>query len=344
MLAFLLSSHAAHAPKQPTSLATAPPLEGASDTVASYGHPTCPSDADGPIGVLHNHVSKAGGTGMFHIFGQAFGYDKVQVRQEVLRGDEPELVAQRPSASVLYDDCNPFMRTSPQVASRFFSIATVRRPCDYFTSLWKFASDRPMAVGHPIGDSPFLGRSPPYTGAADIARFRGFMRQVFNGTGLADRYAFRLGNGSQVHCYARTDRLLDDVQSCFDHYTTRCGGSIPHPLWKRDSESALASRALSNAGKSGGGSSSCHLYFSPAEQDAVMAREDARLAALGFGRTLRQMGIDRCCSPSSEHDEPRAISVEGAYEHGLPDRHHAHPGAVPPAVFLQSVRPCPGYG
>jgi hypothetical protein len=340
MLAFLLSSHDAYVPTPPASLAT-PPLEGASDTLASYGNPTCPSAAEGPTGVLHNHVSKAGGTEMYHVFGRAFGYDKVQIRQEVLRGDEPDLVAQRPSASVLYDDCNPYMRTSPEVASRFFSIATVRRPCDYYTSLWKFASDRPLSVGHPIGDSPFLGQSPPYTSAADVARFRGFMREVFNRTGLADNYALRLGNGSQVHCYARTDRLLDDVQSCFDHFTTRCGGSIPHPLWKRDAESALQARGVSNAGKSGGGGSSCHRYFNQAEQDAMMAREDARLAELGFGRTLRQLGIDRCCSPPG--DEPRSESVERAHGNGSPVQQRVKPGAVPPTVFLQSILPCAGY-
>ena len=253
---------------------------------------------------MHSHVSKTGGTEMYAVLTMAFGgRDRVLLPRTNVTGTEPIISSLAPNISVLLDDCGP-MHTTREAASRLFSIATVRRPCDYYVSIWAFTSEYPSR-SPTFGSSPYLGRSPPFTGTDDLSRFRAFMNASFYAPGiaLADFYAARHGSGRTIHCYARTDRLLDDVHGCFDHYASSCGGSLPFPSWRRQdavTESGLLqSRNLAHRGR-------CESFFTREEQAVVMAREDRKLALQGFGRTLADMGIDQCCSPPAAPTAPRA--------------------------------------
>lgn len=269
-------------------------------TLPSFGQPTCPSGAMPPLGVMYNHVSKTGGTSMFSVLSLAFGTDGVLVPA----GNDTDteevwstLAKSTPNISLMLDDCEPLQTTAHQ-ASLLFSIATVRRPCDYYLSLWSFTSDQPENVGLPFRESANLGRTKPYTNAADIARFKAFMHEFpLNSSfsySLADMVAYRNGASDRVHCYARTHTLFEDVQACFDHYTSACGGTIPNPLWRDEVE------MLNAGGGAGQPGAACENFFSADEQATVMAREEARLTEIGFGVTLSEMGIgDHCCTTSS---------------------------------------------
>lgn len=232
----------------------------------------------------------------------AFGEQRVFETQVDITGAEPLLLAVAPNASVYISD-TVHLQTTRLEADNFFVIATSRRPCDYHLSLWAYVSDGllndPAAgSGWPLWDAvrPHRGLEPPYTTPADVSRFRDFMASVQDTKLLASSLSTRLGGADRVHCWVRTHSLFDDVSYCFKYFSSVCGGSIPFPDWKEQVE-------VLNAASKG----SCSAFFADDEQEALMAREDARLAEVDFGRSLMEVGVDRCCS--QEEQAMRALLV-----------------------------------
>lgn len=273
--------------------------------VATFGSSTCPAAT--PKGLLYNHVSKMGGTSMKSLVKVAFGVENQLYPTADLNGSEPELLALQPNASVFINDDakSGHLQNTPEEASMFFIVQTVRRPCEFYLSLWAYISDF-LAInprtseGNPSWDAarPFAGQSSPYTNEADIGRFQAYMATYSSNTTslLANKFADRIGTADRVHCWTRTDRLFEDTEACFDHYVASCGGSLPNPSWRAEVE-------VLNQHSSG----TCSQFFDEEAQARMMAMEEARFAELGFGLSLEEMGVESCCPP--EEAQAQMLSI-----------------------------------
>ena len=107
---------------------------------ASESPARCPAQ-EPPLGLLYNHVSKTGGTSMRLLLNASCRSIVFPIENHHFAQGDEELGSEN-GACVYQDDIKRLAITSAELES-YFVIATVRRPCDYYLSLWAYLSERP---------------------------------------------------------------------------------------------------------------------------------------------------------------------------------------------------------
>ena len=280
-------------------------------SLSTHLHPTCPPT---PKALLFAHVPKTGGTTVQKMISKACE-GSVAKQPKHYSGTEPELQAKH--GCIVQNSVSP-LSVSESDAANFFVMASVRRPCDYYVSLWSFISQNvgklPEYWQNPLDiharSAAFVGRQPPYNSTEDVARFHAWMRTVIgNGTQsepgtragsyrLANFLVGRLSARERVHCWVRTDTLLQDSHACFNKFVS-CGGA-----WRRNFD-VLDASVTSNVDEE---RSRCSTYFDDSAQEEVLRTEQARLSEFGWG-SLSALGIDQCCPPPPSPPAPLAPSA-----------------------------------
>jgi len=95
-----------------------------------------------PGGVLHNHVSKTGGTTMKQLLAaaaQTLGWPYIEPKNRAEQS-AAEAANQSQQLVVVQDDVRDFVLSAAD-EERYFVIGTVRPPCDYLLSQWSYRSD-----------------------------------------------------------------------------------------------------------------------------------------------------------------------------------------------------------
>ena len=105
--------------------------DGPSPSSGSRFAPPTPSTP-----LVHLHIPKTGGTTVQKMISKACE-GPVAKQPKHYSGTEPELQAKH--GCIVQNSVSP-LSVSESDAANFFVMASVRRPCDYYVSLWSFIS------------------------------------------------------------------------------------------------------------------------------------------------------------------------------------------------------------
>jgi hypothetical protein len=207
MVVFLAASLLAHSPHRSSTLS-------ASATAAS-----CPKSSP-PLGVLYNHLSKTGGTTLKYMLQTLLndgGLAPIKVSSHAV--PSAELATHPPNGALIVQDDITNLQLEAYDAENFFTIAAVRRPCDYAVSYWTYSSDLHHGTGQ------YEGTTPPYDGDTDVANFHLWRKEQSDDSSMTKSLAKRIPDESLVHCWVRTNHMLSDVQQCMTQFQS-CGGNV----------------------------------------------------------------------------------------------------------------------
>ena len=227
--------------------------------------------------LLYNHMPKTGGN-----FSRA------------------ALVAAVPKASLRYQTERQSV-TEGDYAEHFV-VGSFRHPCDYALSLWAYhctggAVDFTAEKRAQWERADILGRTPPFTGLEDVARFRRFIgtRYARGHTALSDRLLHSYGwqghaNFSRraAHCWIGDDDrgMVGGLRDCLERFEA-AGGEVRWNAFKRHVAEARPRNPSSHG--------PCAHYF-----DAPALAEVEHKAA----RVMRVMGFKTCCAADTASRSP----------------------------------------
>jgi hypothetical protein len=277
----------------------------------------CPSNSDGPKGILFNHISKTGGTMFKGLLREAMGAPNADGGQgkEVTvhkagahRSTDNTTWAPHGAnvgaegALVIQEDVRHDLSVQAKDAEDYFVIGLVRRPCDYMLSSWSSGSSR-IAEANPANAAKphsIWGLKPPYNNPEDMERFRGWFdhitanrdagRDFYDGEGVMYMSAAldkRIPDQKLVHCWVRTHEMVNDLKKCMKQYEG-CGG-----LYDKDGLSdkrvagvkKLAEEAVTPAEKET--HAACNNFFNKTMMQTVMDSES---------KVMSQYKLGSCCS------------------------------------------------
>ena len=154
------------------------------------------------------------------------------------------------------------------------------QPCDFALSNWAYDSDKNRAKGQ---KQPYDGGSPlPERERQD--RLRGLpddgecgdINPDYQLSSMTNMLHKRIPDESQVHCWARTHSLVDDVQKCVNQFVG-CGGNSTFADWA----------SLKNSKEMASNHAPCSHYFNTTTMKDIMAHEGALISRYNLGS---------CCS------------------------------------------------
>ncbi|CAK0808096.1 unnamed protein product [Prorocentrum cordatum] len=79
-----------------------------------------------------------------------------------------------------------------------------------------------------------------------------------------------LANATGVHCWARTERIVEDLRTCLERYECRAGGNVSWPKFDRLQEKEKAGKLNKNPTAH----TSCTEYFDE-ETEALVRKHDS---------------------------------------------------------------------
>ena len=211
---------------------------------------------------------------MKHVLRQIFGGQIHKPTHHVQKSELDQFP--RAGALVVQDDVFHNLRVTAKDARRWFVLGLVRRPCDFALSHWSFDNDRGL------GPEETRGSKPPYSSAADIERFAGYLLK--RDVSMTHRLKQRYPDPSLTHCWARTHSLVSDVRACV-HQFVRCGGNATFSA----SDWARLEREEQQAPKQTSSHASCEIYFNTTMRARMWAAE---------GELIQRYKLGSCCSRS----------------------------------------------
>lgn len=247
-----------------------------SEEAAHGGH--CPPGK--PIGMMYNHISKTGGSTMKGVLSTVFG-GKIQLTSHS-PPSKASLASFPPNGALMIQDDGTDLQVTSADAHNYFVIGLVRRPCDFALSNWAYDSDKNRAKGQ---KQPYDGGSPPYQSANDKTAFEGYLMMEnakgnvnpdYQLSSMTNMLHKRIPDESQVHCWARTHSLVDDVQKCVNQFVG-CGGNSTFADWA----------SLKNSKEMASNHAPCSHYFNTTTMKDIMAHEGALISRYNLGS---------CCS------------------------------------------------